>query len=200
MILLTGFESWDDIPSNPTSDLVEHLVSDEVVGEVLPVSFRRASERLEKLIRELRPEAVLNLGLAPERPVIRIERVAINLIDARIPDNDGEQPVDVPIDPDGPPCYFSLLPTREIVMALREEGIPAFLSYSAGTYLCNYVMYKTLRTLDIMGLRVPAGFIHVPYSSEMASKMDKPVPSLPLSTIKRAIQIALDVITSSSRA
>ncbi|MDK2383570.1 MAG: pyroglutamyl-peptidase I [Candidatus Korarchaeota archaeon] len=200
MILLTGFESGDDVPSNPTSELVEQLVRNEVVGEVLPVSFRRAGERLEKLIRELRPEAVLNLGLAPERPVIRVERIAINLIDARIPDNDGEQPVDVPIDPDGPPCYFSTLPTREIVGALRGEGIPAFLSYSAGTYLCNYVMYKTLRTLDIVGLRVPAGFIHIPYSSEMASKMDKPVPSLPLSTIKRAIQIALDVITSSSRA
>ncbi len=199
MILLTGFESWGDVPSNPTSELVEQLASDEVVGEVLPVSFRRVGERLEELIRELKPEAVLNLGLAPERPVIRVERVAINLIDARIPDNDGEQPVDVPIDPDGPPCYFSTLPTREVVEALRREGIPAFLSYSAGTYLCNYVMYKTLRTLDVMGLRTPAGFIHVPYSSEMASKMDRPVPSLPLSTLERAVQIALDVITSSSQ-
>ncbi len=199
MILITGFESWGDVPSNPTSELVEQLVSDEVAGEVLPVSFRRAGERLENLIRELRPEAVLNLGLAPERPVIRVERVAINLIDARIPDNDGDQPVDVPIDPDGPTCYLSTLPTREIVEAIRREGIPAFLSYSAGTYLCNYVMYKTLRILDIMGLGVPAGFIHVPYSSEMASKMNKPVPSLPLATIKRAVQVALDAITSSSR-
>ena len=199
MILITGFESWGDVPSNPTSELVEQLVSDEVAGEVLPVSFKRAGERLENLIRELRPEAVLNLGLAPERPVIRVERVAINLIDARIPDNDGDQPVDVPIDPDGPTCYLSTLPTREIVEAIRREGIPAFLSYSAGTYLCNYVMYKTLRILDIMGLRIPAGFIHVPYSSEMASKMNKPVPSLPLATIKRAVQVALDAITSSSR-
>lgn len=199
MILITGFESWGDVPSNPTSELVEQLVSDEVAGEVLPVSFRRAGERLENLIRELRPEAVLNLGLAPERPVIRVERVAINLIDAKIPDNDGDRPVDVPIDPDGPTCYLSTLPTREIVEAIRREGIPAFLSYSAGTYLCNYVMYKTLRILDIMGLRIPAGFIHVPYSSEMASKMNKPVPSLPLATIKRAVQVALDAITSSSR-
>ncbi len=124
MILLTGFESWGDVPYNPTSELVEQLVSDELVGEVLPVSFRRAGERLEELIREIRPDAVLNLGLAPERPVIRIERVAINLIDARIPDNDGEQPVDLPIDPDGPPCYFSTLPTREIMEALREGGYP----------------------------------------------------------------------------
>ncbi len=199
MILLTGFESWGDVPSNPTSEVVKQLVSDEVVGEVLPVSFKRAGERLEKLLREIRPKVVLNLGLAHERPVIRVERVAINLIDAKIPDNDGEQPVDVPIDPDGPRCYFSTLPTRKMVEALRREGIPAFLSYSAGTYLCNYVMYKTLRFLDVTGLRASAGFIHIPYSSEMASKMDKPVPSLPLSTIKRAVQIALDVITSSSQ-
>ncbi len=197
MILITGFESWGDVPSNPTSELVEQLVSDEVAGEVLPVSFRRAGERLENLIRELRPEVVLNLGLAPERPVIRVERVAVNLIDARIPDNDGEQPVDVPIDPDGPRCYFSTLPSRDIVEAIRREGVPAFLSYSAGTYLCNYVMYRTLRILDVMRLDAQAGFIHVPYSSEMASKMNKPVPSLPLATIRRAIQVTLDVITSS---
>ncbi len=199
MILLTGFESWGKVPSNPTEELVEELSGDGVAGEVLPVSFRRAGERIEELIRELKPEAVLNLGLAPGSPVVRVERVAVNLMDARVADNDGFRPVDVPIDPQGPGCYFSTLPTREILEALRVRGIPAAISYSAGTFLCNFVMYRTLRILDLLGLRSPAGFIHVPYSTEIAAGMDRPVPSLPMDLLREAVEVALGVISSASQ-
>ncbi len=202
MILVTGFERWEEVPDNPTSQIVEQLKANDVVGKVLPVSFSKAGLMVENLVKEYRPEAIINLGLAPERATIRVERVAINLIDARVPDNDGVKPVDEPIDPLGPVAYMATIPTREIVESVRSRGIPAFLSYSAGTYLCNFVMYKTLRTVDKLELGSMAGFIHVPYSSEIASEMDKPVPNLPLRTLLEAVKIALDVVRraiSSSR-
>ncbi len=194
LILLTGFERWGDIQENPTGRIVRNLEGGDIIGEVLPVSFSKAGLIMEELIREIEPTAILNLGLAPERPVIKVERIAINIIDAAIPDNDGMKPVDEPIDEDGPLAYVATIPTRKIVEAMRSTGIPAFLSYSAGTYLCNYVMYKSLRIVDKLGLKAVSGFIHVPYSSEMASRIKRPVPSLPMFTLKRAIEIALDVI------
>ncbi len=194
MILLTGFKRWSDIPENPTEQLVRELCEGDVMGRILPVSFSRAGSIIKNLIEKYEPDAILNLGLAPGRAAIRVERIAINLIDTIIPDNDDVKPVDELIDADGPLAYMATIPTKRIINAIRSAGIPAFLSYSAGTYLCNYVMYRSLRTVDKLGLEAVSGFIHVPYSSEIASKVKKPVPSLSMSTLRKAIVIALEVI------
>ncbi len=194
MILLTGFERWGDIPENPTEQLVNELDKGDIIGEMLPVSFSRAGSIIEDLIERYKPDAILNLGLAPGGAVIKVERIAINLIDATVPDNDRVRPVDEPIDVDGPLAYMATIPTRKIAETIRSAGIPTFLSYSAGTYLCNYIMYKSLRTVDKLGLRTLSGFIHVPYSSEIASRIKRPVPSLPISTLRKAVEIALEVI------
>ncbi|RLG42640.1 MAG: pyroglutamyl-peptidase I, partial [Thermoproteota archaeon] len=141
---------------------------------------------------EVKPDIIINTGLAASRLVISIERVAVNIIDARTPDNDGLRPIDEPIDPEGPFAYPSTLPTRRILERLKSSGIPARLSYSAGTYLCNFVMYLSLRTVDKMGMRTLAGFIHVPYTPDLAAKKEKPAPSMSLDLIRRAVEIALE--------
>lgn len=171
-ILVTGFESYGGYEINPTERLVRDLQGVlgslhpevRIVTSVLPVSFRSAGEVLLKLLREERPQIYVGTGLRPGSTFIAVERVALNIKDARYPDNAGEQPVDEPIDPEGPAAYFSTLPVKSIVRKLREEGIPAAVSYSAGTYLCNYVMYLALHHSARYEIPVRAGFVHVPFS------------------------------------
>ena len=193
---MTGFEKWGKEPGNPTEALVGSIQGSplpgfEIAAEVIPVSFSRASDLIEGLVLKTKPDIVLNLGLAPKRPIVNVERIAINLIDARKPDNDGAQPKDVPIDPGGPTAYLATLPTREILEELRGNKIPAALSYSAGTYLCNFVMYKTLRMIDIRGLSSIAGFIHVPYTPDLAVRRDEPAASMPMSLLRKTVEVSL---------
>ena len=195
--LVTGFEKWGEEPGNPTEKLVKlldgrKLGGIEIYTHLLPVSFKRAREEIVSKIKEVKPDIIINTGLAASRLVISIERVAVNIIDARTPDNDGLRPIDEPIDPEGPFAYPSTLPTRRILERLKSSGIPARLSYSAGTYLCNFVMYLSLRTVDKMGMRTLAGFIHVPYTPDLAAKKEKPAPSMSLDLIRRAVEIALE--------
>ena len=197
-ILLTGFQTWGDVPANPTEELVRSLESPEVEALILPVSYGRAGEVVRAAIRRGRPDAVISLGLAPRSASIRVEAVALNVAHSETPDVDGSSPWDEPIDPEGPLAYRTTLPVREIVEALRDEGIPARLSHHAGTFLCNYVAYVALRELDRLGLEVPAGFIHVPYSSEIASKIPREVPSLPMRTLRRAVEIAIELTRSAA--
>jgi len=110
-----------------------------------------------------------------------------------VPDTEGATPWDEPIDPGGSPAYRLTLPAGEIVRVLRGEGIPARLSHHAGTFLCNYVAYLVMREIDSLGLESLAGFIHVPYSSEVASRMDREVPSLPGATLRRAVDVAIEL-------
>lgn len=147
-----------------------------VIGR-LPVEFGRASAVLGELIDQHAPDLVIAVGLAEERTAITPERVAINLEDARIPDNAGAQPLDAAIDDAGPAARWSRLPVKEIVRDLRDEGIPAEVSLSAGSYVCNSVMYRLLASTS-----VPAGFIHVP----SAENMD-------IETIARGLEIAVRV-------
>ena len=195
--LVTGFEKWGEEPGNPTERLVSILdgkkVGDiEIHGFLLPVAFNRARKEIISKIEEIRPDIIINTGLAASRLVISIERVAVNIVDARRPDNDGIRPIDEPIDPEGPFAYPSTLPTRRILERLKSNGIPAKLSYSAGTYLCNFVMYLSLRTIDKLGIRSLSGFIHVPHSPDLAAKKDKPTPSMSIDLIERAIKMALE--------
>src|SRR5262249_16231842 len=124
---------------------------------------------------------------APGRSVLAAERGALNVFDFQDPDNDGEQPIDVAIRPDGPAAYFSTLPLRAIVRAWQEAGIPGYVSDTAGTYLCNAAMYSALD----LGNGIPAGFVHIPSLPEEAAKKNPPPPSMTLETMVEGVRIAI---------
>ncbi|GAA3631167.1 pyroglutamyl-peptidase I [Microbacterium awajiense] len=191
-VLLTGFEPFGGDAANPSGEAV-HLVAsawegpDTLVTAVLPVAFERASERLRALIAEHSPDIVIATGLAGGRAAVTPERIAVNLIDARIPDNAGAQPIDVPCVDGSPPAYFSSIPVKAIVAAMTDAGIPATLSHTAGTYVCNHVSFVALdEAARRPGLR--AGFIHVPWATGQAPADE---PELPLADIATALTIAV---------
>lgn len=190
-VLLTGFEPFGDDAVNPSGMAVDLLAErwsgpERLVTAVLPVAFRGAAERLRVLLAEHRPDVVIATGLAGGRAAIGVERVAVNLIDARIPGNDGEQPIDVPSVPGAAPAHFATLPVKAIAQSIADAGIPAEVSYSAGTFVCNHVFFTALEAAA-SGTR--AGFIHVPWSAERAPSPD--TPALPLADIARALAIAV---------
>ncbi|MGC0367863.1 pyroglutamyl-peptidase I [Microbacterium sp. SLBN-111] len=191
-IVLTGFEPFAGDATNPSGDAVR-LVAERwsgpgtLVAEVLPVVFTEASARLGALIREHSPDVVLAVGLAGGRTGLTPERVAINLADARIPDNAGDRPLDRPVVDGAPAAYFATLPVKAMTAAIAAAGIPASLSHSAGTFVCNHVMFTALHeTASADGIR--AGFLHVPYATEDAPDG---VSSLPLDDIVRGLEAAL---------
>ncbi|QHF45896.1 pyroglutamyl-peptidase I [Pseudomonas sp. S35] len=171
-VLLTGFEPFDQDPVNPSWEAVRQLdgvqfAEDvQIVARRLPCAFATAPECLVQLISELRPAMVIATGLAPGRSEISLERVAININDARIPDNLGYQPIDTLVVADGPAAYFSTLPIKAMVKAVRESGVAASVSQTAGTFVCNQVFYRLQHLLA--GSQVRSGFIHVPDQSLMA--------------------------------
>lgn len=171
--LLTGFEAFLDHPINPTEEVVKELnemiVGEyKVIGRVLPVVFADAGKQIIQWIEELQPDVIISLGLAAGRIKITPERVAINCQDGAV-DNGGNRLQDTPIEPDGNVAYFSTLPIRKMVNTMQEQHLPAGISNSAGTYVCNHVMYKTLHYLDHQDKsHIPAGFIHIPANHELA--------------------------------
>ncbi|MDF2918945.1 MAG: pyroglutamyl-peptidase [Microbacterium sp.] len=190
-VLLTGFEPFAGDATNPSGDAV-NLVADNWTGPenlvmaVLPVTFHGARLQLLELIVEHSPDVIIATGLAGGRTGIAVERVALNLKDARIPDNSGEQPVDEPSVRHAPDAHFATLPVKAIAADIMAAGIPASVSYSAGTFVCNHVMFTALDGGE-PGDRA-AGFIHVPYATENAPEGQ---PSLPLSDIAQALRIAI---------
>lgn len=193
-VLLTGFDPFDGAASNSSGDAVALVASRwnspvKLITAVLPVDFEAAPDALDRLLTEHRPELVIATGLANGRAVITPERVAVNIADARIPDNAGAQPLDVAIDEHGPAAYFSGLPVKAIVARLAAEGIPAALSQSAGTFVCNTVMYRLMRAVS--GTHIRAGFIHVPCSEELAAGTGQPF--LETEAIARALELAIEV-------
>lgn len=192
-VLLTGFEPFADDPTNPSGDAVR-LVADgwdgeaRVITEVLPVSFDGAAARLEELVARHTPDVVIATGLAGGRDAVTPERVAVNLQDARIPDNAGAQPVDVPCVPGGATALFASLPVKAIVRDIAAGGIPARVSLSAGSYVCNHVFYLAAHLAETRpGMR--AGFIHVPWDTAHAPDGH---PALPLADIAAALHLAIE--------
>ncbi len=187
-VLLTGFEPFAGDAANPSGEAA-HLVasrwqgSQELITAVLPVTFAGAAQRMRELLAEHRPDVVIATGLAGGREAIGVERVAINLADARIPDNAGAQPRDQSSVSGGPTAHFSTLPVKTAVRAVLDEGIPAEVSYSAGTFVCNHTFFVLM---DAVRSPARAGFVHVPWSSEHAPEG---APSLPLDVIARGIEI-----------
>lgn len=202
-VLVTGFEPFGDERENPSAWAAELAAAElakagfDAYSAVLPVSFKRCGEELARLLEQLKPSVAVALGLSGGVTHVRLERVALNLMDASRPDNDGAQPVDEPIDPSGPVAYFSTLPLRMILERLRSEGVPTAISNSAGTFLCNYAMYVLLRYADLHSYPRRAGFIHLPYTPEIASRKPGPPASLPLSLQARAAVVAVEEAAAS---
>ena len=195
-LLLTAFTPFDGERINPALEAVK-LVKDRI-GNLLivklevPTVFGQSIDTVREAIEREKPDFVLSIGQAGGRADITPERVAINLDDARIPDNEGNQPIDEPIFPDGKNAYFSTLPVKAMVEAIRKEGLPSSLSNSAGTYVCNHLMYGVLYYLDKRPV-IKAGFIHVPYIPEQ-TKNKKEMPALELSEIVRGLEAAITAI------
>lgn len=186
-VLLTGFEPFGGDVHNPSwaaaQDAVALLTDRGVTARAveLPCAFAAAGPALEAALREARPEVVVAVGLAGGTAAVRVERVAVNLQDARIPDNAGDQPVDRPVRTGGPAAHFATLPVKRAVARIRAVGIPAEPSLSAGTFVCNHVMYALL---DAPGPARAAGFVHVPWD---AAHAPDGVPSLPAEDLARAV-------------
>src|SRR5499427_11023084 len=165
MILVTGFEPFGTHTANPTEGLAKAVdgrrVGDvDIVGQVLPVHHAEAARRMSAALAEMRPSAVVHLGLAAGRARVALERVAVNVMDYEVADNAGYRASGEPCVPGGPAAYFSTLPVRAIVKALVDEGIPAYVSNTAGTYLCNQTLYWTMHAVRDMARPPRVGFIH----------------------------------------
>jgi pyroglutamyl-peptidase len=189
-ILLTGFEPFGGDATNPSWQAVKRVAAswdgpEELHIAELPVVFHVAGDRLRGLMREHQPDLVIATGLAGGRAAVTPERIAINVDDARIPDNAGNDPIDAAIAPDGPAAYFSTLPIKAAVAVIREQGIPAAVSNSAGTYLCNHIFYTLMHEQAQHYPGARGGFVHIPYSPEMV--VDRPQPSLALDLTATAI-------------
>lgn len=195
-ILVTGFTPFGGEQINPSWEAVKRLP--ERIGEAallkreIPTEFAAACAALRAQLDELRPDAVLSVGQYGGANCIRVERVAVNLRDARIADNAGKQPTDEPVVAGGPDAYFATIPTRDIVDALHEQGIPAQLSYSAGTFVCNNLLYCALHESAQSYPALRCGFVHVPYLPEQAK--DGNAPSMSLALMTKALEIAAEVI------
>ncbi|MCU9613281.1 pyroglutamyl-peptidase I [Caldibacillus lycopersici] len=197
-LLLTGFEPFLQFPINPTEHIVQKLdraiIGEyEIRGVLLPVDFEKSPQRLLEAIEKEQPDAILSLGLAGGRNCITPERVAINCKDGE-PDNNGVKYEDALIAADGPAAYFSKLPIRSIVNTLRENQLPAQISNTAGTYLCNNVMYTGLHYLATKGLDIPSGFIHVPASHPLAVESKRSIPSWSNEDLVRGICLAIECL------
>lgn len=193
-LLLTAFSPFGGEKINPSLEAVklvkDKILETDIIKLEVPTVFGKSIKIVADTIEKEKPDYVLCIGQAGGRYGITPERVAINIDDARIPDNEGNQPIDIPIFADGEPAYFSNLPVKSIVEEIRKEGLPASLSNSAGTYVCNHLMYGVLYTLSKKFKEVKGGFIHVPFVPEQT--VDKPdKPSMSLTDIVRGLEAAI---------
>lgn len=196
-ILVTGFDPFGGEKVNPALEAVKSLPSEIHGAEIhwveIQTVFYRSAEVLEAEIVRFQPDAVLCIGQAGGRASLTPERVAINQDDARIPDNQGNQPIDTPIRLDGQAAYFSTLPIKAMVQAIKEEGLPATVSNTAGTFVCNHLMYQALYLADKKFPDMRAGFMHIPYMTEQV--INKPnTASMNLADIVRGIEAAIGAI------
>jgi pyroglutamyl-peptidase len=198
-ILVTGFEPFGAHSVNPTEGLAK-AVDGRRVGEfgvqgvVLPVHHADTAARLGALLAESNPEAVLHLGLAAGRARIALERVAVNVMDYEVPDNAGYRASGEPCVPDGPTAYFPTLPLRAMLKALLDEGIPAYTSNTAGTYLCNQTLYWTLHAVRDMPRPPRVGFVHFPLLPAMVAAAGLEQPSMDFPLMLQAVETLLGVI------
>ena len=194
-VLLTGFEPFGGEVENPSWDAVRLLGGERIGGHaiaprLMPCVFGEAIARLEKEIEALSPRVVICVGQAGGRAEISLERIAVNLEDARIPDNAGAQPLDRPVVEGGPAAYLTGLPVKAILRDLIEAGIPAALSQTAGTFVCNHIFYGACHLAKRRRRKMPAGFIHVPFSPAQAARSPGS-PSMGVPVVAQALRIAI---------
>ncbi|HZX69696.1 MAG TPA: pyroglutamyl-peptidase I [Rhodanobacter sp.] len=198
-ILLTGFDPFGGETINPSWQAVRALHGRRVGGHVvvarqLPTEFAASLRLLKAAVRELKPALMLGVGQAGGRTQLSLERVAINLQDARMPDNAGAQPIDEPVIDGAPAAYFSTLPLKTMLAALHDAGVPAQISHSAGTYVCNHIAYAMLHLAS--GKRgVRAGFIHIPYMPMQVASL-RGIASMAQTDVERGLLIALRTATT----
>ena len=190
-ILVTGFEPFATSSLNPSGEIVKALIGDDLVTAVLPVVFGQASAQLRELIDLHKPRAVLCLGQAEGRSAMTPERIAINLDDARIADNEGNQPLEQRIMADGPDGHFSTLPIEKMVASMKAAEIPASISLSAGTFVCNHIFYVLQDYLKDSSIK--SGFMHVPLMDEQRKEYPT-LPTMPIRQMVTGVQISLDAL------
>ncbi|MBU9721863.1 MULTISPECIES: pyroglutamyl-peptidase I [Bacillaceae] len=204
-ILISGFEPFGDLKTNPTMELIERLNSKsipnlEINTIILPVVYNQCAAELIEYINEIKPDLVLSLGVAVGRSAITPERIAINIQDTvgegKSGDNHGDMPTDRPVERSGPDGLFSTLPIREMVQLLSNNGIPAQISNTAGTYICNNTMYSVLLHLKNNFPEMKAGFVHVPATPEMVLKKPS-IPSMDITVQERAMELILEYLSQS---
>ncbi|OCA88657.1 pyroglutamyl-peptidase I [Pradoshia sp. D12] len=194
-VLITGFDAFGGEPVNPAEEAVKmvnnKIAGAEVIKVIIPTVQNKSVEAIENAIEQHKPDIVISVGQAGGRFDITPERVAINLDDYRIKDNEGNQPIDAVIQPDGQPAYFSNLPVKAMVKHMSENGIPATLSNTAGTFVCNHVMYGILYMIDKKYPNIKGGFIHIPYMTSQV--MDKKnTPFMSLNDIVKGLELAIE--------
>lgn len=195
-VLITGFDPFGGESVNPAYEAVK-LLPDTIAGAQIikleiPTVFSKSGPAVEAGIQEHQPDIVINVGQAGGRSCVTIEKVAINLADARIPDNAGEQPVDEVLQEDGENAYFATIPVKAIVQNVREHGIPCHVSYTAGTYVCNCVMYNVLYMAAKKYPNIRAGFIHVPFAAEQAVDKANGMAFMSLEMIAKSLEYAIE--------
>lgn len=190
-VLLTGFEPFGKATLNPSGEIVKQISGENIVTAILPVAYAQSAEALLALIEQHKPDVVICLGQAEGRTQISPERIAINLDDARLADNEGVIRNDVPIAVGGPVAYESTLPIKEFVSAINAVGIPAAVSLSAGTFLCNHIFYVAQDRFK--DTKVRSGFVHVPLMDEQAGEFPG-LPTMSLAQMVQAVRIMLEVL------
>lgn len=201
-LLLSGFEPFAGETVNPSWDAIAHLGSGLIAGHQvvtlrLPCVFDHAVSVLQTQMVEIQPAVVLCVGQAGGRSRIGIERVALNVMDAPIPDELGNQPVDVPVIASGPAGYFATIPVKSALARVRNAGIPAEVSNSAGTFVCNAVFYAALHLAEVRALPIKVGFIHVPFSPAQAV-LHGGAPSMGVAIMRDAVVLAAEAALTQS--
>ena len=200
-ILVTGFDPFGGEPINPAIESVKRLPDNiegaEIIKLEIPTVRKKSLEKIEKAINEHNPDIILSIGQAGGRFDISIERVGINLDDFRIPDNEGNQIIDEPIFPDGENSYFVKLPVKAMVQNVQKNNIPASVSYTAGTFVCNHVLYGVLYLIEKKYKGKKSGFIHIPFLPQQV--VDKRnTPSMELNTIVKGLTAAIEAIVKNN--
>ena len=197
-ILITGFEPFGGEKINAANEAVKllpvNIAGAEVIKAELPTVFGKCGEVLEQAIVKHQPDAVLCVGQAGGCSDISVEKVAVNVADASMPDNEQQQPSDEAVIEDGQAAYFSTLPLKAMVENIKEHDIPASISYTAGTFVCNDVMYRLMYMTERRYPKMRGGFVHVPYADCQAADKPSGTPSMPIETIAKGLEYAIKAI------
>lgn len=215
-VLVTGSEPYAGLNRNPAADVAQLLAGQKVrsvtvAASIMPAWYEELSNQIRATISDVQPDVILSLGLDPGTPVIKVETVAINVVDFDVADNHGALVRGARIEPEGPPARHATYPAEAIVKAMQVKGFPARISHHAGTHLCNLTLYTCLAVHEDQGRAVPCGFIHLPLLPEQVADMmmardgvpdtmpfrSTDLPSMPLETQAAAIRIAIEVMVGS---